>query len=74
MSTMTVDPATPAHTIDVSATPRIPLTRLVRVELRKMANTRSGKWLLIGIGVITLKLPHEHFARIAYHALSILRT
>jgi ABC-2 family transporter protein len=42
------------QTIDVSATPRIPLARLVRVELRKMANTRSGKWLLIGIGLITL--------------------
>ena len=42
------------HTIDVSPTPRIPLSRLVRVELRKMADTRSGKWLLIGIGVITL--------------------
>jgi ABC-2 type transport system permease protein len=53
MSTMTIEP-TLAHTIDVSATPSIPLARLVRVELRKMANTRSGKWLLIGIGVITL--------------------
>ena len=53
MSTMTTDP-NPARTIDASATPGIPLTRLVRVELRKMADTRSGKWLLIGIGVITL--------------------
>ena len=34
--------------------PRIPLSRLTRVELRKLANTRSGKWLLIAIGVITL--------------------
>ena len=34
--------------------PRISLWRLTRVELRKMADTRSGKWLLIGIGVITL--------------------
>ncbi len=52
-NTMTIDP-NPAHPIDVSSTPGIPLSRLVRVELRKMANTRSGKWLLIGIGVITL--------------------
>ena len=41
-------------TLDVSDTPRIPLGRLVRVELRKLTDTRSGKWLLIGIGVITL--------------------
>ena len=43
-----------AATLDVSGTPRIPLTRLVLVELRKLADTRSGKWLLIAIGVITL--------------------
>ena len=58
MSTMTSTPIQHTrieeHPIDVSATPRIPLARLVRVELRKMANTRSGKWLLIGIGLITL--------------------
>ena len=33
---------------------RIPMTRLVRVELRKMADTRSGMWLLIGLAAITL--------------------
>ena len=43
-----------AATLDVSGTPRNPLTRLVLVELRKLADTRSGKWLLIAIGVITL--------------------
>ncbi len=53
MTTMTVTPI-PTAAIDLSATPPIPLTRLVRVELRKMADTRSGKWLLIGIGVITM--------------------
>ncbi len=53
MSTLTIEPGqTPP--IDLSATPRIPLARLVRVELRKMADTRSGTWLLIGIGVITM--------------------
>jgi len=54
MSTMTIDSTAAPTTVDISTTPRIPLKRLVRVELRKMANTRSGKWLLIGIGVITL--------------------
>jgi ABC-type transport system involved in multi-copper enzyme maturation permease subunit len=53
MTTAIIDP-TPVQPIDVSTTPRIPLSRLVRVELRKLANTRSGKWLLIAIGVITL--------------------
>jgi ABC-type transport system involved in multi-copper enzyme maturation permease subunit len=43
-----------AATLDISSTPRIPLGRLVLVELRKLADTRSGKWLLIAIGVITL--------------------
>ncbi len=53
MKTETIEPV-PVRSIDLSTTPRIPLARLVRVELRKMANTRSGKWLLIAIGVITL--------------------
>ena len=35
---------------------RIPLSRLVRVELRKMADTRSGMWLLIGLVAITLAI------------------
>ena len=39
--------------LDVSATPRIPFTRLTVVEMRKMADTRAGKWLLITIVVIT---------------------
>jgi ABC-2 type transport system permease protein len=30
---------------------RIPLTRLVRVELRKMLDTRSGFWLIASIGI-----------------------
>jgi ABC-2 type transport system permease protein len=48
MSTMTVSP-----TLDVSGTPGVPLSRLVRVELRKMVDTRAGMWLLIAIGVVT---------------------
>jgi len=43
-----------APTLDVSGTSRIPLTRLVRVELRKLVDTRASRWLLIAIGVITV--------------------
>src|SRR5699024_965102 len=40
--------ATTPVTIDRSAA-RVPLTRLVRVELRKMFDTRSGFWLMVAI-------------------------
>jgi ABC-2 type transport system permease protein len=33
-------------TLDVSTTPRVPFTRLVKVELRKTYDTRAGLWLL----------------------------
>lgn len=49
MSAATLAPGT----LDVSGTRRIPLRRLVRVELRKLTDTRSGKWLLIAIAIIT---------------------
>ena len=32
----------------------IPTTRLVTIELRKMINTRSGFWLLVSIGVLSV--------------------
>jgi ABC-type transport system involved in multi-copper enzyme maturation permease subunit len=32
--------------------PGIPMTRLIKVELRKLVDTRAGRWLLITIGVI----------------------
>ncbi len=32
----------------------IPTTRLVKTELRKMFNTRSGYWMLISIGVLSV--------------------
>lgn len=32
---------------------RVPLTRLTKVELRKLVDTRSGRWLLIAIAVLT---------------------
>lgn len=41
--------------IDVSGTPRVPFLRLVRVELRKMTDTRAGRWLMgVTIGVLVL--------------------
>ncbi len=40
-------------TLDVATTPKVPLARLVKVEMRKMVDTRAGLWLLIAIGVIT---------------------
>lgn len=40
--------------LDLSGTSRIPMARLVKVELRKMVDTRAGMWLMIAIGVITV--------------------
>lgn len=40
-------------TLDTTGTPAVPFTRLVGVELRKAVDTRSGRWLLIAIGLIT---------------------
>ena len=44
----------PAHRAPASAPRRIPLTRTVAVELRKSFDTRSGFWLLAGIGLAAL--------------------
>lgn len=48
MSTATVAP-----TLDVSGTSPTPFGRMVRTELRKTYDTRSGLWLLISIGIVT---------------------
>lgn len=45
---------TAAGTLDVTGTRPVPFPRLVAVELRKMADTRAGRWLLIVIAVLTL--------------------
>lgn len=39
--------------LDVSGTPRVPFTRLVAVEMRKITDTRAGRWLLAAIVAIT---------------------
>ena len=52
--------ATTATAVDPVRTPRraeiapIPLSRVVRVELRKMFDTRSGFWLIASIGITGL--------------------
>jgi ABC-2 type transport system permease protein len=53
----TVSPAAgaaPTNTLDISTTSRVPISRLVKVEMRKMLDTRAGMWLLIAIGAITV--------------------
>ncbi|WP_203336031.1 ABC transporter permease [Nocardioides limicola] len=41
-------------TLDLSGTPRTPFLRLVRVEWRKMLDTRAGFWLLAITGLMLL--------------------
>lgn len=55
MSTVTNDArgGTPG-VIDVSQTARVPFTRLVRAESRKLVDTRSGFWLLISTAILLL--------------------
>src|SRR3954468_4886281 len=40
--------------LDLSQTTPIPMSRLLKVELRKMVDTRAGMWLMIAIGAITV--------------------
>jgi ABC-2 type transport system permease protein len=41
--------------LDISGTARVPLTRLVKIEMRKALDTRAGRWLVIGIlGLVVL--------------------
>jgi ABC-2 type transport system permease protein len=52
--------ATTQHTAglfrpDAGPTPTgIPMSRLIRVELRKLVDTRAGTWLLVGIALVTI--------------------
>ncbi len=55
MTATIVPPATTTEAAPVRRTARpIPTTRLVKLELRKMFNTRSGLWMLISIGVLSV--------------------
>jgi ABC-2 type transport system permease protein len=49
MSTASYEPTT----LDISGTPRIGFATLLRVELRKLVDTRASRWLLIAIAVVT---------------------
>ncbi len=48
----TYDHGDAAGLIDFSGTPPVPFSRLVKVELRKMFDTRAGLWLGIVTGVL----------------------
>ena len=63
----------------------IPTTRLVKIELRKMFNTRSGFWLLVSIGVLSVmatgavlifapdsKIVYENFAAAIGFPMSVI--
>jgi len=55
MTATIVAPATTREAAPVRRTARpIPASRLVKVELRKMFKTRSGSWMLISIGVLSV--------------------
>jgi ABC-2 type transport system permease protein len=54
MTATIVQPATTTEAAPARRTARpIPATRLVKIELRKMFNTRAGFWMLISIGVLS---------------------
>lgn len=50
---MTTAPAVTPGTLDISQTSRVPLSRLIKVEMRKMIDTRAGLWLIIAIIALT---------------------
>ena len=50
MSTATLEPGT----IDPSATPQVPMSRLAKVEFRKALDTRAGLWFTISIVALCL--------------------
>lgn len=53
MSAVTSEPRGAAPgTIDISQTQPVPFLRLVKVEVRKMLDTRSGFWLLLSTGLL----------------------
>jgi len=54
MTATTISPDTTATVPLRQAVRTIPTTRLIRVELRKMFNTRSGSWMLISIGLLSV--------------------
>ena len=86
MTATIVPPTTTTEAAPVRRTAQpIPVTRLVKVELRKMFNTRSGFWMLVSIGVLTpiatgsviifapdSDVTYESFARASGFPLSVI--
>ena len=54
MTATAIDPANEAVRTGRRTFGPIPLSRVVRVELRKMFDTRSGFWLIASIGITGL--------------------
>jgi ABC-2 type transport system permease protein len=54
-----------APTGAATAFPRVPFSRHVKVELRKMVDTRAGLWLLIAIAAVTL-IPEGVYVGVAH--------
>ena len=54
MTATIISPDTIEPTPDRRIARPIPTTRLVKIELRKMFNTRSGFWMLVSIGVLSV--------------------
>jgi len=51
---MSATTATTYAGLDLSGTTRPPMSRLVKVEIRKMVDTRAGMWLMVAMGAITV--------------------
>ena len=54
MSATTIDAVTEVARTARPAPARIPMSRLVSVELRKSFDTRSGFWLMASIGILAV--------------------
>ena len=54
MTATTISPDTTAAVPVRQAVRTIPTARLIKSELRKMFNTRSGFWMLISIGLLSV--------------------
>jgi ABC-2 type transport system permease protein len=56
MTATTISPTTDSTAVVQARQPvrPIPTARLIKVELRKMFNTRSGFWMLVSIGVLSV--------------------
>jgi ABC-2 type transport system permease protein len=54
MTATTISPDTTAAVPVREPARAIPAARLIKVELRKMFNTRSGFWMLVSIGVLSV--------------------